>query len=207
MREICGLDIGTGDRGSGIVDILTSATEHDPVTADNTELKWALMKSNADILSGLRCRNDAPRFVFEGISGYGKAVGKSTFSTLLWIGRMIEAVEGRRDYGDPETVIVLKRIVSAHLVGARRGADKKTGRKADPSMDSMIVSALSERFAGMGAGWREAKGTVKKPGPLHGVADDMWSALAVAVAFAEGAQTEELEPTPERKKRPNEVPF
>lgn len=193
-REIIGLDIGTGDRGSGVVSILTSATSRDPVSDDNTELRWAHMKPNGDILFGLRFKDSAkPQFVFEGISGYGKAVGKSTFSTLMWIGRMIEAVDGRLGSDEIRPVIVLRRIVSAHLVGSRRGADSKTGRKADPSMDSMVKSALAERFAGMGASLRDAVGLKKSPGPLYGVKADMWSALAVAVAFAEGAATESTE--------------
>jgi len=184
-REIIGLDIGTGDRGSGFVCISTSASDRDPVSADNTELVWAQMRPNAVLLEDMRRMDTRPpdprRYVFEGISSYGKKVGGDTFGTLKWIWRMFEAIDSRRRPGSPEPVIVIRRIVSAHLVGACPKG----------KMDAMIKRALAERFAGMGAEPRTAVGLKKSPGPLYGVAKDMWSALAVAVAYVEGAKVEE----------------
>ena len=183
-REIIGLDIGTGDHGSGVVYIRTSATDRDPVTADNTKLVWAKMHQNTILLDEMRRMDTRPldrrRYVFEGISSYGKKVGGDTFGTLKWIWRMFEAVDSRRRPGSPEPVVVLRRVVSAHLVGSCPKG----------KMDAMIKRALAERFAGMGAEPRTAVGLKKSPGPLYGVAKDMWSALAVAVAYAEGAKTE-----------------
>ncbi len=185
-REILGLDIGTGDHGSGVVYIRTSATDRDPVSADNTKLFWAKMVQNAVLLNEFRRQppgHERPAdkiVVFEGISSYGKKVGGDTFGTLAWIWRMFEAIDSRRDPGSLEPVIVLRRVVAAHLVGSCPKG----------KMDAMIKRAVAERFAGMGAEPRTAVGLKKSPGPLHGVAKDMWSALAVAVAYTEGAKTE-----------------
>lgn len=182
MREIIGLDIGTKKEGSGVVCIRTSASVHDPVSADNTDLVRCCMMQNSLLLAEARRFGRLEQVVFEGISSYGKKVGGDIFGTLKWIWRIFEAVDSRRQ-GGPEPVIVLKRVVSAHLVGARG--------KGDPTMDKMITLALAERFVGMGATRKDAVGLVKTPGPLYGVAKDMWAAVAVAVAYAEGAAVEQ----------------
>lgn len=184
VRDILGLDIGTAADGSGIVHIRTSATDRDPVSAENTKLMWAKMVQNAVLLNEFRRVEVAGApdkiIVFEGISSYGKKVGGDTFGTLAWIWRMFEAFDSRRAPGSLGPVIILRRVVSAHLVGSCPKG----------KMDAMIKRAVAERFAGMGAEPRTAVGLKKSPGPLYGVAKDMWSALAVAVTFAEGAKTE-----------------
>ena len=182
-RHICALDVGTKAAGSGWLAIETTADEHHPVSAENTRVLWCAMATNAKILRALRqSKDERVEFVFEGISSYGKAIGGDTILTVTWIGRMIEAADARPGLGTPEAQIVLRRTVAAHLVGARR--------KGDPTMDSSIKKAVSERFGGMGATWRTVTGKKSSPGPLYGLTADIWSAAAVAIAFVEGAEVE-----------------
>ncbi len=63
--------------------------------------------------------------------------------------------------------------VKLRLLGVRKGTD------AD------VREALIDRYGGD----REtAVGRKANPGPLHGIARDMWAALAVGVAWIEGAR-------------------
>lgn len=183
-RNIVALDIGTGERGSGWVCFDTKADEHNPVNADNTRVVWSVMESNEEILRQLRAGSAPVQFVFEGVSSYGKAIGAETIGTALKIGEMIGTIETRRrELGDPDPVIVLRRVVAAHLVGARK--------KGQPTMDSMIAAAVRERFGGMGASRSDVCGTKKNPGPLYGFKQDIWQAAGLAVAYIEGCQVEE----------------
>ena len=183
-RHIISLDVGTKAAGSGWLAIETTADEHHPVNAENTRVMWARMDTNSRMLLQLANTNPVPlpEFVFEGMSSYGKAIGGDVMTSLLWIGRMIGTIEARRELGDPDPQIVLRRVVTAHLVGARR--------KGDPTMDSSIKKAVSERFGGFGATWRTVTGKKSSQGPCYGFKDDIWAAAAVAIAFVEGAEVE-----------------
>lgn len=97
----------------------------------------------------------------EMIASYGMPVGREVFETVLWIGRMIEA------WGRPYT-LVYRRDVKMHLCGN------------NAAKDGNIRAALIDRF---GPGKQKAVGTKKAPGPLLGIANDVWSALAVAVTW------------------------
>lgn len=108
-------------------------------------------------------------FAIEMIASYGMAVGKSTFETVLWIGRFIEAWNCR---------------------GPKRPV-RKIYRKADTCMhlchstkakDSNISAAICDRYGG---DMKTAKGTKKEPGPLHGFSGDVWQAMGVAITAAE----------------------
>lgn len=103
--------------------------------------------------------------VCEFIQSQGMVVGKTVFETCYWIGRFWQA------YGD------MKRIYRSdekmHLCGSMR------------AKDSNIRQALIDKFPATGDGKCPQVGTKKKPGPLYGISGDMWSALAVAVTYAE----------------------
>lgn len=184
-RVVIALDIGTKAAGSGWVCFESSADEHHPVDGDNTSVLWSQMTTNAEIIGRIvgEGRGEEYDFVFEGISSYGKKVGASTIGTCLWIGQMVGAIDATRNLGDPEPQIILRRVVSAHLVGARR--------PGDPTMDSMVARAVAERFGGMGATLNSVKGKKAAPGPCWGFHDDIWAAMAVGIAFVEGAKREE----------------
>lgn len=99
----------------------------------------------------------------EMIASYGMPVGREVFETCLWIGRFLEAWRGPHS-------LVYRKDVKLHLCG--------TFRAKDPH----VRQALIDRF---GPGKPAAIGTRKQPGPLYGVAADVWSALAVAVTWGE----------------------
>lgn len=96
----------------------------------------------------------------EGIQSYGMAVGKSVFETCYFIGRLIEST--RRDLMNNPTMIyrMEEKMCLCHSVKAN---------------DSNIRQALIDRFG--------VVGKKKNPGYFYGFKKDIWSAMAVAVAY------------------------
>jgi hypothetical protein len=102
-------------------------------------------------------------FVIEMVASYGMAVGATVFETVFWIGRFFETAV------KPFTEERCNRI---------KRMDEKLALCFDSrAKDSNINVALKDRFG--------QPGTKKKPGPLFGVVNDIWAALAVAVTFAD----------------------
>jgi hypothetical protein len=123
---------------------------------------------NEDLIGSLRTQLRASQggapdvVVIEKIESYGMTVGAEVFDTVWWTGRFTEAAR-------PVKVVQLpRRQVKLAICGDSRAKDKN------------IHQALLDRFGGS-----KAKGTKANPGPLYGMAGDMWSALAIAVTFAE----------------------
>lgn len=105
---------------------------------------------------------DVSEVVIEKVEGYGMPVGVDVFETVYWSGRFAEAA-----WPLPVTRIGRKAI-KIHLCGSLRAKDPN------------IRQALLDRYGGSAA-----KGTKAQPGPLYGVSRDVWSALAVAVTWAD----------------------
>jgi len=102
--------------------------------------------------------------VIEWMAPRGMPTSAEEFETLYWVGRFVEALY-------PQEVARLERgKIKLHLCGSRA------------AKDANVRATLIDRFGGIG-GKAEAVGTVKRPGPLHGVANDVWAALAVAVTW------------------------
>jgi len=57
--------------------------------------------------------------------------------------------------------------------------------KNNRAKDANIRQALLDRFPATGGGKAPQIGTKKQPGPLYGVTSHLWSALAVAVTWAD----------------------
>jgi len=93
--------------------------------------------------------------VCEMVASYGMAVGKTVFETCVWIGR----------FTDPEDKLVYRKDIKLHFCNSMR------------AKDTNIRQALIDRFG--------PPGTKKAPGKLYGVKKDIWSALAVAVYYAD----------------------
>ena len=115
------------------------------------------------------------RLVLEMISHYGSGmpVGASVFETCIWMGRFMETWD--KDFAmksNPDGVAstIKRQIIKTVLCGSAR------------AKDANVRQALLDRFGG---DMKTAKGTKAAPGPLYGVKSHIWSALAVAVAFAE----------------------
>jgi hypothetical protein len=96
--------------------------------------------------------------VLEMIESFGMAVGASTFETAVWIGRLISAWGG-------QYTLIGRRAVKLALCRSAR------------ARDANVRQALIDRHGPLGR--------KKEPGPTFGFRRDMWSALAVATAYAD----------------------
>jgi hypothetical protein len=104
--------------------------------------------------------------VIEHVESYGMAVGREVFDTVRWTGRFEEAA------GPSPVVLMPRRTVKLHLCGSSR------------AKDANVRQALLDRFGGNTV----AVGRKAAPGPLYGVSKDVWSALALAVTYADGVR-------------------
>lgn len=121
---------------------------------------------NEDLIHDLRTPKDPGCFiaVIEQIQCYGMAVGAEVFETVFWSGRFAEAIERHQ--------------IPVHRIG--RGPVKLHLCRSSRARDANVRQALIDRFGGS-----EAIGKKKTPGPLYGVAGDIWAALAVAVVWSD----------------------
>ena len=121
------------------------------------------MHENDVLLNLLRLREGGiDAVVIEKVESFGMAVGAQVFETVYWSGRFAEAA-------DPLPVHRIgRKAVKLHLCQSMR------------AKDSNIRQALIDRYGGSVAIGRKAE-----PGPLYGIAGDVWSALAVAVTWAD----------------------
>lgn len=157
--QIIAIDPGPRHSGVAVFDVVAFAVDR------------AYCEPNEDILCDLRQWRGVT-LAIETMAAMGMAVGQDTFTTQLWAGRFIEAVDDRggsiRDLKRPE--------IKLHLCGQTRAKDANVRR------------ATMDRFAPTGGGKEPRKGTKSQPGPLYGVSgNDVWSALAIAVTAAETA--------------------
>ncbi len=132
-------------------------------------LSFALTEPNSAVLRTLAEWSPVAGtpLVLETMCCMGQRVGRDTFQTAIWIGRFEQVWHGRGGVFHE----VERPDIKRKLCHDRRGTP------------TMVRHALSHYFGHDTP--REAKGTVKKPGPLFGVKEHIWSALAVAVFFAE----------------------
>ena len=180
-RRILALDIGTKAEGSGLAYFKTWGTPREPIRADNTQILSLAIVPNSMIERQIdRGTCAGTEAVFEGISSYGNIQGRDIHRTLLWIGRLYGRWLSWCTSGEPCPAIVLAVTAKAHLTG-----------KAN-AKDSLVAQAVRDRFGGMGATPKAVKGTKKSPGPLYGIKGDAYRALAVGIAFVEGAKTEDV---------------
>ena len=106
----------------------------------------------------------------EGMQNYGSCVGKSTFTTCIWIGRYLQRWE---DIGGVSKIIYRRQVKAWITPGIK-------------SNDSKIRTALIEMFPKTGLdskGNPSSIGIKKNPGPLYGVTKDVWSSTAIALTF------------------------
>lgn len=101
----------------------------------------------------------------EMVACYGMPVGKDVFETCVWIGRFIEELK------DHKISYVYRKDEKMCLCGSLN------------AKDSNIRQALINRYAKHD--FKTGKGTKKNPDVFYGVANDVWSAIAVAVTHYE----------------------
>ncbi len=114
--------------------------------------------------SGQRTGRTPDVMVIEQVSNYGQNVGYTIFDTCEWCGRFIERWN--------------------HKIAKmpRQQVKKQLGLPMNSS-DAKVNQFVMSRFPKTGGGKNPVKGTMDQPGPLYGVANDIWAALAVAVAY------------------------
>lgn len=164
------LAIDPGTDKSGVV--LYSQTGARPIVLAEVMDNWHLLE---------RLRSGGfhvGHFAIEQIRSYGMSVGASTFDTVEWSGRFIEAwtrVEMFNPSAEayPESrVLRLPRLeIKVHLCG--------TAKAKDANIRQALIDRLGE------------PGNKKNPGPTFGVTSHMWSALAVAVVAADKIEGKE----------------
>lgn len=123
---------------------------------------------NPELLGLLRMfRGLGDAVVIEQVASYGMPVGAEVFETVYWSGRFAEASQ-------PAPVHRLTRLKVKQAICHDSRAN-----------DATIRQALIDRFTEPG---QPAIGLKANPGPLYGIHHDVWQALAVAVAWADGAR-------------------
>jgi hypothetical protein len=151
------------------------------------------------------------KVVIEGVKSYGQIVGDDVFETLMWIGEFRRVC---KDLGLPYTFVIRKTYVT-HLTGNPRSKDTNVracmierwgyqdiaigGRRCKKCNGNGVVGRAACPVCGKASkkpccGKELVKETCPQcggstweypPGPLYGVVDHMWPALAMAVYISE----------------------
>ena len=103
----------------------------------------------------------------EQIRSYGMAIGATVLDTVHWSGRFHEHLLAT--LGVSRVELIPRRDVKMHLCQNNR------------AKDTNVNHAIADRYGGV----KKCKGTRKNPGPLYGIANDMWAALGVAITLGE----------------------
>ena len=131
--------------------------------SDNEKILQMGIDPNVTFLSWLESASgplvEAAAIEMVGHYGTGMAAGKSVFDTCVFIGELKHALRGL----NPK--LILRPDIRLHFCHQRN---------AKPANVNQV---LRDRFGD--------KGTKKNPGKLFGVRDHIWSALALAVFFAD----------------------
>lgn len=128
------------------------------------------LEPNERLLERLRegtgfCDDEDPDlYVIEDVEPRQQPLGREIANTLRWIGRFAEAAQRHAELG----LITRRAVTLHHIDGGTKNAD------------SRIRAALIDRWGG--------KPATLKGGPLYGIKADEWQALAVAVAWQDGAR-------------------
>ena len=164
MSHILAIDPGTKSSGVVLTELGTGPSICPPIIHHDH-------MDNHDLIDNLRLPmfpvNDQDYILkyvaIENMVSYNMRVGRETFETCMWIGRFIEAVLVSK----PLTTILLipRPSIKMLLCGSMR------------SKDADIRRSISELYGG--------KGTKASPGPLFGIAQHKWSALAIAMFVQE----------------------
>jgi len=133
----------------------------------NRIIQTSIICDNNDMLRTLKNkRHLKEHLAIEMIASYGMPVGASVFQTCVWIGRFIQAWDAEKQF----TLITRNEVKNALCYSSK-------------AKDSNIRQAIIDLFPATGGGKVPQIGTKGHPGPLYGVAGDMWSALAVALSY------------------------
>lgn len=135
---------------------------------------------NASVVEKIRyfCRTlKKLELAIEYMTPRGMPTSKEEMDTQFWAGRFVEAFDSEV-VGDWHPIRRLD--VKLHLCGSARAKDPN------------IRQAIIDRYEPTGGGKTPQIGTKAKQGPLYGVSNDVWSALAIAITFSESRVVEEI---------------
>jgi hypothetical protein len=133
-------------------------TESCIVAYDGQRIIYAKQLSNEEMLKHLMVeRYNVDHLAIEMIASYGLAVGETTFSTCVWIGRFMQ------QFGPERTKLIKRLEVKMHLCHSAR------------AKDGNVRQALIDRFG--------EPGSKKHPGFTYGISRDAWQALALCVTY------------------------
>lgn len=170
MSIVIGLDPGT-ERSAIVVLELNPRGSLFPekYLEDNKEIE-RLLKQYGERVGGLLIDEPKPiyKLAIEAVQNYGMPVGKTIFDTVYWCGVFAKSFEPDYEKRHKRIFMYPRPKVKAYITGQARGKD--------PDVRRSLISRFGE------------VGTKKKPGPLYGFKEDMWSALAVAVYHMDGAK-------------------
>lgn len=129
------------------------------------------LDDNDVLLESIRTSKLSGTLAIEYMKPRGMPTSQEEMDTQFFAGRLVQA------WGKPWAK-VYRMDVKLHLCGQTR------------AKDSNIRQALLDRFPATGGGKTPQVGTKKQPGPLYGVSNDIWSALAIATTFRERGASE-----------------
>jgi len=141
----------------------------DPGTTQSAYILWCdkiiskEIVENQKIIDILKSHTSNLVVLIEKIASYGMPIGATTIDTIEWIGRFQQVAI---DKGF-KTELILRKDVKMHHCFSMR------------AKDSNIRQALLDRWGGR----KKAIGLKKTPGPLYGIAKDIWSSLAILTFY------------------------
>jgi len=136
------------------------------------------IEPNLNVIAWMRSHPPFPAdtwMVIENVENYGRFVGAGIFGTAKWVGRFIQVWV--------DLCPVLHRDMK--FTEQPRRAVKLWLCNSPHSGNPEVRAALLDKFPATGGGKTPAIGTKGQPGPLYGVKSHLFSALALAVHYAE----------------------
>lgn len=128
--------------------------------------------------------------VCEMVASYGLTAGASLFETCVTIGRLMHLV---RDVIGGDMLRVTRQQAKLCLCGRSAGKDAN------------VRAAVLERYPATGGGANPVLGTKAQPGALYGIKGDLYAALAVAIAYNEGATVFDYEALDTKRRKKQEA--
>lgn len=165
--------------GSATVWAIDPGTTHSGVVLLNGKevVSADAQMENATLVRYLELHTEPDeQMAIEMIASYGMPVGKSTFETVVWIGRFIQA------FGAGRSTLIYRQDCKRYLCDGNMRAK-----------DANVRQAIMDRYPATGGGAKPVIGTKAKPGPLFGVSSHAWAALAVGLTYQSGEYGEAVQ--------------
>lgn len=189
--KILAIDPGPEESAIVLYDVEEKTIQSDsvkPAIEDNDTILKLIRKG----------KKQADLFAVEQVVSYGNVAGASVHETSYWSGRFVQ----QWDYKARKTIRIPRPDIKLYLCNTVRAGNPEVRRalieRFGPSKESAVGGKKCPKCKGRGWAGRDHSvcpacgGSAWKypPGPLYGVKEDIWSAVAVAVTA--GAMTERV---------------